>query len=212
MITSTAFTSRSLLSVPATMPARFAKAAASGADEIVIDLEDAVAPQLKAEAREQLALGLADLGATDGLVVTVRVNPLGTAWFLDDVVAVAAASRVDRVMLPKVESAADLVALDAVLRSAEASCGRTSPLGVLALVETAVGLDRVSEIAVASARTAAVVPGYADLSASLSRRPREQGFAHGWTAVQSAVAAAARAAGVGSVDGPWLGVEDDEDR
>lgn len=205
------FTSRSLLSVPGSQPDRVRKAWACGADQVVVDLEDSVPPEGKAEARAGLApmLDGLDRATPHPIGLTVRVNAIGTPWFVDDLLAVVTSDAATAVMLPKTESARDLHALEVILDSAEQSRARTHPLGVLALVETAAGLARVLEIASGSARLLAVVLGYADLTASLGRRARESGCGPIWVPVQSAVVAAARAAGVAAVDGPWLGVADD---
>jgi citrate lyase subunit beta/citryl-CoA lyase len=114
------------LFVPADRPERFAKAAASGADAVILDLEDAVAPPDKAAARLNVAAH-----TLSGLSVVVRINAHGTADFAADMAALRNA-RFDAVMLPKAETAADVEAVAAAL-------GR--PVPVLAIVETARGLD-----------------------------------------------------------------------
>ncbi len=121
---------RSYLFVPGDRPERYAKALASGADAVVVDLEDAVAPATKAAARDALANWLARAGEHGGSIV-VRVNAVDTPWFEDDV-ALCQSPAVVAVMVPKAERAADL---DGVGRP------------VLALVETAVGIDAVRELA-----------------------------------------------------------------
>src|SRR6188474_1543314 len=123
---------RSYLFVPADRPERFAKAQASGADVVIIDLEDAVAPHAKATARAALVNWL-DAGQGP---VAVRINGADTAWFADDL-ALAARPGVMAVMLPKAERAGDLARIRAVVPSA----------ALLPLVETAKGIDRVREIA-----------------------------------------------------------------
>ena len=123
---------RSYLFVPADRPERFAKAQRSGADAVIIDLEDAVAPDTKATARAALANWL---DAGEGPVI-VRVNGIDTAWFGDDL-KLAAHPYVTGVMLPKAERADDLARVHAAHPSAL----------LLPLVETAGGIDRVREIA-----------------------------------------------------------------
>lgn len=122
---------RSYLFVPADRPERLEKALASGADVVVLDLEDAVAPASKAAARDQLSSAL-----RPDRPVVVRVNGVDTPWFQDDI-ALAAHPGVQAVMLPKSESA------DSVRLVHENSGGKP----VLALVETALGLHNVHEIA-----------------------------------------------------------------
>lgn len=118
------------LFVPADRPDRFAKAAASGADAVILDLEDAVAPEAKDRARASLATGFCDLP------VIVRINPTDTPWHRPDIQALKAL-RPDAVMLPKAQGRADLSAL------AEALPG----LPVVALIETALGLAEVRRLA-----------------------------------------------------------------
>ena len=101
---------RSFLFVPANHPERYAKALASGADAVIIDLEDAVAPAAKASARAQLTQGFASLTAADRTRVLVRINAEGTPWHADDLqlLATLAEGGLAGVVLPKVESAADI--------------------------------------------------------------------------------------------------------
>ncbi len=123
---------RSYLFVPGNRPERFAKAYASGADAVIIDLEDAVAPHAKASARAALA---AWLDAGNGPIV-VRINSVDTEWFADDL-ALVVRPEVIGVMLPKAERATDIARVSAAVSSA----------ALLPLIETAIGVDRVREIA-----------------------------------------------------------------
>ena len=123
---------RSYLFVPADRPERFAKALASGAGAVVIDLEDAVAPEAKQGARSTLAAWLADAPAP----VVLRINAADTEWFDADL-ALCALPGVAGVMLPKAERSDDLA------RLARAAPGRA----LLPLVETALGFDRLRTIA-----------------------------------------------------------------
>jgi citrate lyase subunit beta/citryl-CoA lyase len=173
-----------------------AKAAALDADEIVIDLEDAVAPEAKPDARRLVAEQL-DAGRLEGVSVAVRVNALDSPWFDDDVAELA--GRVRSLVVPKVEAAGDLERLDAALERTD--------VRVQALVETAAGLLNAGEIAAASARVEALILGYADLAASLGRGPGSDrpGL---WLHAQDSVLVAARAAGVQAIDGPYLAIRD----
>ncbi|MGG7568695.1 HpcH/HpaI aldolase/citrate lyase family protein [Rhodovulum sp. DZ06] len=141
---------RAPLFVPATRPERFAKAASSGADAVILDLEDAVAPADKPAARAALRADFTDLP------VIVRINPAGTPWHAEDLSA-AAAHPFAAVMLPKAESAA----------AVEAAAAATG-LPVLALVETAHGLAAARRIAPAAAR---MVFGSIDFCADLGCDP-----------------------------------------
>lgn len=134
---------QTLVFVPGDRPERFAKAAASGADVVVVDLEDAVAPAAKAAARTEAVRWFADEGP--GIV---RVNAPGTPWFDEDVAALA--PHVDVVLLPKAEDPQVIEALVTRLRQARPGAA------VLALVETAAGL--------LSAAATASVPGVVRLA------------------------------------------------
>lgn len=201
---------RACLVVPGSAPEKLAKAAARGADELVIDLEDAVAPAAKEEARAAVtaALGELDWGSA---VVSVRVNGRETPWAAEDLAAVAAAPGPLRsIVLPKAESAEDVAFAAAALEAAEpVRAGRPS-LGVQALVETALGIARVQEIAAASPRLEALVVGYADLAASLGRTAAGAADVTMWDPVREAVLVAARAHGLQAIDGPYLGLAPDE--
>jgi citrate lyase subunit beta/citryl-CoA lyase len=140
-------TPRSYLFVPADRPERYAKALASGADAVIVDLEDAVAPPAKDSARAAL---LAWLARAEGQVV-VRINAGGTPWFADDL-AVLLSPQVVAAMVPKAERADDLA--------------RVPHASLLPLVETAAGVDNVREIARAP-RVQRLVFGSIDLQADL---------------------------------------------
>ncbi|MET9486484.1 CoA ester lyase [Nocardia sp. NPDC006630] len=194
---------RCLVSVPASRPALIAKARAANADAVLIDLEDAVAPGDKDTARHAVA----DIAGARPTIV--RVNAVGTPWCHQDVLACAVPGGPDAIMLPKVEYPGDLEFLDRLLSGAEALSGRTTPLAVLALIESATGLANVREIAATSDRTGALVLGYADLGASLGRSTARR--AHRWLYAQEAVLTAARSADLAALDGPYLGVADDDE-
>jgi citrate lyase beta subunit len=195
---------RACLVVPAAPAAKLAKGASLGADEVVLDLEDAVLPALKDEARVAVAQALAGGWAAES--VAVRVNAIGSPWCHADLLALAASERETvTAVLPKVEHADDLAFADRLLAGAEAAAGRTTPVRLVALIETAAGLAAAVEIARASERLDALVLGYADLAASLGR-PGEGD----WRFAQESVLVAARAAGLQAIDGPHLGTRDDE--
>ncbi len=121
--------------VPGDRPERFAKAAASGADAVIIDLEDAVAFDQKLKARADLRAAL----LPGGIDIGVRINPVGTRWHVQDLEALAGL-KLSMVMLAKTETAADIAAVAAA-----------TGLPVIALIETAIGLARAREIARAPA-------------------------------------------------------------
>ena len=198
---------RACLVVPAAPATKLAKGRGLEADEVVIDLEDAVVPAAKEAARAGVAAVLGE-GFT-APSVAVRVNAIGTPWCHLDLAAIAASAREHvTVVLPKAEHAHDIAFADRLLTGAEAAAGRATPVRLLALIETAAGLQAVGEIAGASARLDGLIVGYADLAASLGR-PAGDGPAD-WRFAQDAVLVAARAAGIQAIDGPHLGIRDDE--
>ncbi len=202
---------RSVLSVPGSDERKTARALASTADEVVLDLEDAVAPDAKDRARDLVCRTLVARGAGGSPRATVRVNAPGSPWCHLDLMALAALpTPPDSVVVPKVERAGDLAFVDRLLDGVEAGCGARAPLQVQALVESAAGLARVQEIAVASPRLSALVLGYADLAASLGTTAGPGARPELWLPAQTAVLVAARSAGIAAVDGPHLGVEVDE--
>ena len=158
---------RSELAVPGIQPRFFAKAAASPADAVFLDLEDAVAAPAKEAARAHVieALNGIDWGRR---AMAVRVNALGTEWALRDIVDVArACPRLDVVVLPKAESAFDVRFVAELLASVEREQKRDRPIGIAVLLESARGISFADEIAAASPRLEAMVFGVGDYSADL---------------------------------------------
>lgn len=192
--------------MPASSERKLEKAPGLGADEVVVDLEDAVAPAAKDEARAAAvdALRHAAWGAT---TVSVRINAPRSAWCHLDIAALAGVEQLAAIVVPKVESAADLAFVDRLLDGVEAAAGRERPLRVQALVETAAGLANVVEIAAGSARLDALILGYADLAASLGRVAADL---DSWRSAQDAVLVAARAHGLQAIDGPYLSIAVDD--
>ncbi|MDQ3720203.1 MAG: CoA ester lyase [Actinomycetota bacterium] len=199
---------RSCLSVPGSSDRMLVKAQELPADELVVDLEDAVVPESKEAARVTAITGIRD-GSWGERSVAVRVNPLATEWGRGDVeeVVAGAGEALGSLVVPKVESPAELEALDSLLDDAEKRAGR-EPLGLQALVETAAGLVRVAEIARASARLEALIIGFADLAASLGRSAGADYPGDRWHWVRETVLVAARSAGLQAIDGPHLDVGD----
>ncbi|MDX2948594.1 HpcH/HpaI aldolase/citrate lyase family protein [Streptomyces caniscabiei] len=199
---------RARLSVPGSDEHKMAKALASEADEIVLDLEDAVAATAKADARERVTAWLARAPEA-GPWIAVRVNAPRTPWCHEDVVACARQGTRVSVVLPKVESAGDLAFVDRLLAGAEAAVNRVDPVPVQALIETAAGLANLREIVTATPRLTTLIIGYADLAASLGRAADAP--AETWLRTQDEILTAARGAGLAAVDGPYLGVAADEE-
>ena len=207
---------RSLLSVPGSRPDMFPKAARSGADQVMIDLEDAVAPDEKEAARGSATEGLRGVdwkGA--GQSITVRINAVDTPWMEDDVRAVAAGTegRVDTLMIPKVCGPEDVIRVAGLLDELEGSRGGSAPIGLEVLIETARGLTRVNDIAAAHPRLEALHFGAGDFGASMGARTLAIGDGTGggrWNAVQIMIAAAARACGLRPIDSAYDDFRDDE--
>jgi len=178
------------------------------ADEVIFDLEDAVIPTRKDEARRNAAAALV-AGGIAAATISVRVNPPRTPWAHADLIALAGAERrPDTIIVPKVESSGDLAFVERLLHGVERASGHGEPIGIQALVETAQGLRNVDEIVSSSARLEAVVLGYADLAASLGRSRSCAARLDLWLSAQDTVLTAARAAGVQAIDGPFLAIED----
>jgi citrate lyase subunit beta/citryl-CoA lyase len=178
-----------------------AKCQGLDADEVIVDLEDSVAPEAKDEARATAVAALAEDRWT-GPAVAVRVNPLATEWGARDVAELLASAgpALESIVVPKVEDADDLRAVERLLGA--------RPLTLQALIETATGLTRIVEIAHASARTETLIIGYADLAASLGRPAATEYPGDRWHWVRETVLVAARAAGLQAIDGPHLAIAD----
>jgi citrate lyase beta subunit len=193
---------RAALVVPASSERMIAKALKAGADEVVLDLEDAVAVEQKDRARRAVVAALTDTSSDEQArtSIAVRINGLGTPWCGSDLAALSAVSAPVSVIVPKVESAQDIA--DVMAQSPR------NHRPVQALIETPGGVQRVDEIC-AAAGVVAVIIGYADLGAALGRT---RGLAaQRWSSIQDRVLIAARSAGIQAIDGPHLGVADDDD-
>jgi citrate lyase subunit beta/citryl-CoA lyase len=202
---------RSVLVAPGSDESKVAKALASAADAVVIDLEDAVTPESKDRARDVVCGVLGEVPEAGAGRIAVRVNPPGTPWCHLDVVALAGLPVAPgAIVLPKVDGPEDLAFLDRLLDGAEALSGRSRPLAVHALIETAAGLTRLTDIARSSRRLEALVLGYADLAASLGRGAPVGTQLDLWLPAQSALLVAARDSGLQALDGPHLGVHVDD--
>ena len=215
---------RSELVVPGATPALFEKAARSQADAIFLDLEDAVAPDDKAQARSNVIAGLNDIdwGAK---TLAVRINGLDTHYMYRDVIdVVEACPRLDLLVIPKVGVAADLYALDMLVTQIEDASRREKRIGFEALIETALGLSNVEQIAQSSPRLEAMSFGAGDLAASLRMRTTSIGGLHPdygvlsdakaegarvfqqtdpWHAAQTRMLVACRAHGLRPIDGVY---------
>ncbi len=162
---------RSQLFVPCVRPALFEKAANGPADVISLDLEDSVAPNDKPQSRENVIQALNDVDFGDK-TLSMRINGLDTHWCYRDVIDVVAkgGERLDLIMIPKVGCAADIYAIDMLISQVEMDVGRKKPLRLEVIIESAMGLENIVEIAGASSRLDALHFGAADYAASTGMR------------------------------------------
>jgi citrate lyase subunit beta/citryl-CoA lyase len=181
-----------------------------------LDLEDSVAPNEKVAARAKVVNAI-KTQAWDERVLCVRVNAWDTAWTYGDVIEVVgnAGTRLDEVMLPKVQSAAEVVALDLLLTQVEKNSGLpVGHIGIEAQIETARGLINVDDICAASPRLEAIIFGPADFAASIEMPVLTGGVAipeypgDHFHYVFSRILMAGRANGLQVIDGPFLKVRD----
>ncbi|MCC5846521.1 MAG: CoA ester lyase [Verrucomicrobia bacterium] len=160
---------RSILSVPGHRETMHQKAAQCAADVIMLDLEDSCPPDEKAGGRATIVNSLANLDWGDK-TLTLRVNPVDTPYALRDLLEIipAAGNQLDTVVIPKVESAADIHFVDRLLTSLETEAGFDRPIGIEAIIESAKALRDADAIAAASPRLRCLVFGIADYSASIN--------------------------------------------
>lgn len=195
------------------------KAKGLPADEVFLDLEDAVAPEAKREARARVAAAMADEDGWSGQLRGVRVNDWTTPWTYADVIEVVstAGAALDLIVLPKVTDASHIHALDLLLSQLETEHGLpVGRIGIEAQIENAQGLTNVDAIA-AAPRVQALVLGPADLMASLNMRtlvvgeqPEGYDVGDAYHHVLMRILIAARTHGVAAIDGPFLKVRDVE--
>ncbi len=208
---------RSSLAVPGSSPKMLEKAKGLPADEVFLDIEDAVAPLAKPEARRNIVAALNE-GGYDGKVRSVRVNDWTTPWTFTDVIEVVgqAGSNLDCIMLPKVHTPEQIVALDLVLTQVEKSTGlEVGRIGIEAQIENARGLINVNAIASASPRVETIIFGPADFMASINMKSLvvgeqppgyDVGDAYHYILMQ--ILMAARAHDKLAIDGPYLQIRD----
>jgi citrate lyase subunit beta/citryl-CoA lyase len=192
------------------------KAQGLPADQVFLDLEDAVAPLAKPDARKNIVAALNE-GDWGGKTRVVRVNDLTTPWTYRDVVEVVegAGAALDCVMLPKVQSAAHVQWLDLTLTQIEKTLGlEVGRIGIEAQIENAAGLVNVDAIAAASARVETIIFGPADFMASLNMRslvvgallPEYPGDPYHYILMR--ILMAARMHDLQAIDGPYLQIRD----
>src|ERR1700729_2889246 len=204
------------MSVPASSERFVAKARDLPVDEVMLDLEDSVAPDAKPAARE-LAVAALRAGGWAGKLVAGRVNGVTTPWAYRDVIDVTegAPGAVDTLILPKVSDPGAVVWLDVLLGQLERSVGLPpGRTGIEAQIEDAAGLAAVEAIAASSARLVSLVFGPADFMASIGMRSmtvggQPEGYAfdaHHYPLMRMLVAA--KANGLQAIDGPYAKIGD----
>ena len=215
---------RSELAVPGTNTALFEKAASGAADVVFLDVEDAVAPDDKEQARRNIIQGLNEIDWGTKTIM-VRINGLDTHYMYRDVIdIVEACPRLDMILIPKVGTAADVYAIDMLVTQIEAAKSRTKKIGFEVLIETALGMANVEAIAQSSRRLEAMSFGVADYAASTRARTtviggvhpqygvladadeagkRDYTWADPWHFAQSRMMVACRAYGLRPIDGPF---------
>jgi len=203
---------RSTLAVPGSNPTMFPKALESEADVVFLDLEDAVAPGDKEQARRNVIKALLELDwRGHAKTVSVRINGIDTHYMYRDVVDVVeqAGHRLDTVLIPKVGVPADVYLVDALLTQIEAAKGIPQRIGIEVLIETALGMANVEAIAAGRGRLEALHFGVADYAASNRARTVNIGGLNPdypgdqWHFALSRMTVACRAYGLRAIDGPF---------
>lgn len=223
---------RSEQAVPGSNLRFLEKAAQGNADMVFLDLEDAVAPDQKEQARKNIIEALHDLDWS-GKTVSVRINGLDTHYCYRDVVDIMeqAGDKVDLLMIPKAGTAADIYAIDMLCTQIEAAKGYKTRVGFEMIIETALGMQNVHEIAAASKRNESLHFGVADYAASTKARTtniggpnpdyvvltdalengeRERHWGDMWHYAIARMVVAARANGLRPIDGPFGDISDAE--
>ena len=198
---------RSMLFLPGNTPNIIVNGDALGADNVILDLEDAVSPDQKDAARILVRNAIKAIGF-DNVELTVRINSLDTPYWKDDLEEIVPLAP-DLIMPTKVNSAQDVLTLDAAIAGIEKKSGLdVGTVKLIPLIETAQGLENAASIAAACPRVAAIFLGAEDLTADL-RCPRTKEGTEIFYA-RSRMVSAARAAGVDVYDTPFTDVNDDE--
>ena len=203
---------RSELAVPGSSPQMFEKALNSNADYIFLDLEDAVSPNDKISARENTIKALKEIDwRGKGKTISVRINGLDTEYMYRDVIDIMeqVGDKVDTILIPKVGTESDVYQVDCMLSQIETHKKYENKVGIECLIETALGMSNIKEIAKSSDRMEALHFGVADYAASLRARtvvigglnpdyPGDQ-----WHHGLSQLVMTCRAYGIRAIDGPF---------
>ena len=210
---------RTTLAVPGSSVKMLEKAKGLAADAVFLDLEDAVAPSEKSDARKNVVAALTE-GGYEGKTRSVRINDWTTPWTYRDVIDIidGAGDQLDCVILPKVQSSQHIVALDLLLTQVERANGLDiGRIGIEAQIENAPGLVNVNAIAAASPRVETLIFGPADFIASINMRsfvvgeqPSGYDVGDAYHHILMSILIAARANDRQAIDGPYLQIRDDD--
>ena len=203
---------RSELAVPGSSPKMFEKALNSNADYIFLDLEDAVSPNDKVPARQNVIKALKEINWREkGKTISIRINSLDTHYMYRDLIEIVeeTGDKIDTILLPKAGTGSDVYMLDCLLSQIETNKKIKNKIGIECLIETALGMSNIKEIAKSSERLEALHFGVADYAASLRARtvvigglnpdyPGDQ-----WHHGLSQLVMTCRAYGLRAIDGPF---------
>ena len=208
---------RSCLAVPGSNARFLEKAKSLAADQVFLDLEDAVAPLVKPAARKNIVAALNE-GGWGNRIRVVRVNDITTHWTYRDVIEVVegAGANLDCIMLPKTQNAAQVQWLDLLLTQIEKTMGfEVGGIGIEAQIENAQGLIAIDAIAAASPRVETLIFGPADFMASINMRslvvgeqPPGYDVGDAYHHILMSILMAARAHDLQAIDGPYLQIRD----
>ncbi len=197
------------LSTPGSSEKMMQKASESKADHVFLDLEDAVAPSQKRDARKKIVQALKTLNWT-GKTRCVRINDLTTEYAYEDIIEIVegAGDHLDTIMMTKVQTAADVLFADKLLHQMEKKLKMKRRIGLEALIEEVEGMQNVDEIAKCTPRLECLVFGMGDFSASMGVTNKNVGSSDGypgdvWHYARFRLVMACRAAGIDPVDGPF---------
>ena len=210
---------RSELAVPGSSPKMFEKALNSNADYIFLDLEDAVSPNDKIDARKNIINAIRELNWKDkGKTISIRINGLDTHYMYRDVVEIIeeVGDKLDTILIPKVGSDSDVYMVDCMLNQIEQNKKFKNTIGLECLIETALGMSNIKSIATSSSRLEALHFGVADYAASMRARtvvigglnpnyPGDQ-----WHHGLSTLVMTCRSYGLRAIDGPFGDFTDKE--
>ena len=203
---------RSELAVPGSSPKMFEKAITSNADVVFLDLEDAVSPQDKIPSRQNIIKAIKEMNWKEkGKTISIRINSLDTHYMYRDVIEIVeeVGEKIDTILIPKAGSASDVYMVDCLLTQIEDNKKFKNKIGIECLIETALGMSNIKEIAKSSERLEALHFGVADYAASLRARtviigglnpdyPGDQ-----WHHGLSQLVMTCRAYGLRAIDGPF---------